>query len=213
MSAPPSRTPVYPGLPPAAAGMRIGLFGGSFDPPHRGHRLVSDTALRRLGLDRVWWLVTPGNPLKSTAGRPDQASRMRAVADFLDDPRAAVTGVETQIGTRYTLETIRYLVARRPDLRFVWLMGADNLRQFPRWKGWREIAALTPIAVIDRPGASLAGPLGQAAQTLARWRAPEEAAPALAAMRPPAWTLLHGPRSALSSTALRRDQAQRDGRT
>lgn len=208
MSAPPSRTRVFAGLPPAAAGMRIGLFGGSFDPPHRGHRLVSDTALRRLGLDRVWWLVTPGNPLKSTDGRPDQASRMRAAADFLDDPRVAVTGVESIIGTRYTLETIRYLRARRPDLRFVWLMGADNLRQFPRWRGWREIAALAPIAVIDRPGATLSGPLGQAAQTLARWRVPEEAARALASMDPPAWTLLHGPRSAMSSTALRRASAR-----
>lgn len=204
MTARASRTPIYRGLPPSAPGMAIGLFGGSFDPVHEGHRLVCDTALRRLRLDRVWWIVTPGNPLKSTDGRPDQMTRMRAAAAFLDDPRVAVTGFEARIGTRYTIDTLRWLTARRDDVRFVWLMGADNLRQFPRWKGWRAIAQAMPIAVIDRPGASLAGPLGHAGQALAAWRAPEAEAGALAWMRPPVWTLLHGPRSNLSSTQLRR---------
>lgn len=203
----PTRTPVYAGLPPSAPGMAIGLFGGSFDPPHEGHRLVSDTALRRLRLDRVWWIVTPGNPLKSVCGRPSQDERMRTAADFVDDPRVAVTGFEAGIGTRYTIDTINWLRRRREDVRFVWLMGADNLRQFPRWKGWRDIARALPMAVIDRPGASLSGPLGHAAQTLARWRLPESQGRALAFRAPPAWVLLHGPRSALSSTQLRRGAA------
>ena len=199
-----SRTPVFSGPPPSAPGMAIGLFGGSFDPPHEGHRLVCDTALRRLRLDRVWWIVTPGNPLKSTSGRPSQAQRMQMAADFIDDPRVAVTGFEAQIGTRYTLDTISWLAARREGVRFVWLMGADNLRQFPKWKGWRAIARAMPMAVIDRPGASLAGPLGQAGQTLNRWRVPESQVRALAWASPPAWALLHGPRSNSSSTELRR---------
>lgn len=203
----PARTPVYAGLPPSAPGMAIGLFGGSFDPPHEGHRLVSDAALRRLGLDRVWWIVTPGNPLKAAAGRPSQAQRMAAAARLADDPRVAITGFEAAIGTRYTIDALRWLKARRPGVRFVWLMGADNLRQFPRWKGWRAIAAALPLAVIDRPGASLSGPMGQAAQTLARWRLPESQACALARRAPPAWVFLHGPRSALSSTQLRRRAA------
>ena len=204
MTARATRTPVHRGLPPFAPGMAIGLFGGSFDPPHEGHRLVSDTALRRLRLDRVWWIVTPGNPLKSTSGRPSQGERMRAAADFVDDPRVAVTGFEALIGTRYTLDTIRWLKAHAEGARFVWLMGADNLRQFPRWKGWRDIAGAMPMAVIDRPGASLAGPMGQAGQALAAWRVPESQARALAWRAPPAWVFLHGPRSSLSSTQLRR---------
>lgn len=207
MIASPTRTPVYAGLPPCAPGMTIGLFGGSFDPPHEGHRLVSDTALRRLRLDKVWWIVTPGNPLKSTSGRPSQEQRMRAAAAFIDDPRVAVAGFEALIGTRYTIDTIDWLKRRRAEARFVWLMGADNLRQFPRWKGWREIAAAMPMAVIDRPGASLAGPMGHAGQALGRWRVPESQARALAWRAPPAWVLLHGPRSNLSSSELRRRAA------
>lgn len=207
-----SRTPIYRGPPPSAPGMAIGLFGGSFDPPHQGHRLVSDTALRRLRLDRVWWIVTPGNPLKSVAGRPGQIERMQAAAAFIDDPRVAVTGFEAAIGTRYTLDTIAWLKARRRGVRFVWLMGADNLRQFPRWKGWRAIAQAMPMAVVDRPGASLAGPLGHAGQTLKPWRRPETQAPALAWTSPPAWMLLHGPRSNLSSTELRRRGATKPAR-
>lgn len=199
-----TRTPVYDGAPPSAPGMRIGLFGGSFNPIHDGHRLVSDTALKRLGLDRVWWLATPGNPLKSNGDLPPQGERMRLAARFLDDPRVAISGVETLIATRYTLETIRWLAARHPGVRFVWLMGADNLRQFSLWRGWRDIARLMPIAVIDRPGASLSGPLGRAARALGSWRVPEAQARALADMKAPAWTLLHGRRSVLSSTQLRR---------
>ena len=199
-----TRTPVFAGLPPSAPGMKIGLFGGSFDPAHEGHRLVSDTAIRRLGLHRVWWIVTPGNPLKERAGRPPQAARMAAAAAMLDDPRVAVTGFERLVGSAYTADMLAWLLARRPGVDFVWIMGADNLRQLPRWRRWRFIAGALPLAVIDRPGATLTGPLGLAARALAPWRAPEEAAATLARRAAPAWTLLHGPRSGLSSTGLRR---------
>jgi nicotinate-nucleotide adenylyltransferase len=208
-AAPLSRTLVYEGAPPTTAGMAVGLFGGTFNPAHEGHRLVSDTALRRLRLDRVWWVVTPGNPLKSHADLPSQAERMRAAADFADDPRVCVTGFEARIGTRYTIDTIAWLKSRREDVNFVWLMGADNLRQLHRWRGWREIAAAMPMAIVDRPGATLSGPLGRAGRALDAWRVPETQARALAWMEPPAWTLLHGPRSNLSSTELRRRAAEK----
>jgi nicotinate-nucleotide adenylyltransferase len=189
--------------------MTVGLFGGSFNPPHEGHRLVSDTALRRLRLDRVWWVVTPGNPLKSQAELPPQPTRMRWAADLADDPRVCVTGFEARIGTRYTIDTISWLARRREDVRFVWLMGADNLRQLHQWRGWRQIAAAMPMAIVDRPGASLSGPLGRAARALQPWRAPESQARALPWTPPPAWVLLHGPRSNLSSTELRRRAAEK----
>jgi nicotinate-nucleotide adenylyltransferase len=187
--------------------MAIGLFGGSFDPPHEGHALVSDMALRRLRLDRVWWIVTPGNPLKATQGRPSQMERMQAAARLIDDPRVAVTGFEALIGTRYTAKVLAWLRRRRDDVDFVWIMGADNLRQLHQWKDWRSIADSTPMAIVDRPGATLSGPLGRAGRALAAYRVPESQAATLAWRAPPAWTLLHGPRSALSSTELRRRAA------
>ncbi|MEA1831781.1 nicotinate-nucleotide adenylyltransferase [Methylobacterium durans] len=185
--------------------MRIGLYGGSFNPAHEGHRHVCLTALRRLRLDRIWWLVTPGNPLKDRgdlAPLDERAERARAVAR---DPRITVTTVEAEIGSRFTRDTLRFLVGRRPGIRFVWIMGADSLATFHRWKGFGDIAALVPIAVIDRPGFTLAAPAARAASVLARYRVPEREAPRLASMTPPAWIYLHGPRSDLSSTAIRRN--------
>ncbi|AWN44639.1 nicotinate-nucleotide adenylyltransferase [Methylobacterium durans] len=184
--------------------MRIGLYGGSFNPAHEGHRHVCLTALRRLRLDRIWWLVTPGNPLKDRgdlAPLDERAARARAVAR---DPRITVTTVEAEIGSRFTRDTLRFLVGRRPGIRFVWIMGADSLATFHRWKGFGDIAALVPIAVIDRPGFTLAAPCARAASVLGRYRVPERDAPRLASMIPPAWIYLHGPRSDLSSTAIRR---------
>jgi nicotinate-nucleotide adenylyltransferase len=143
-------------LPPHARAMRIGLFGGSFNPPHAGHLLVAQTALRRLQLDAVWWIVTPGNPLKSHTGLPSLAERMAACRVLIGaDPRIIVTGFEADIGTSYTEQSLRYLVRRCPGVDFVWLMGADNLASFHRWQKWRSIASLVPMAVIDRPGATL----------------------------------------------------------
>lgn len=191
-------------LPPTSPGLRVGLFGGSFNPPHEGHRLVAETALRRLGLDQVWWIVTPGNPLKETAGLPSQAERMKLCRDLVGrDPRMEITGIESAIGTRYTEETIRFLRLRCPQVRFVWLMGADNLAGFHRWKNWRDIAANVPIAVIDRPGSTMRAVSSPAARLLMSRRIDESDARLLAARGGPAWVFLHGRRSQASSTALR----------
>ena len=191
-------------LPPTSSGLRIGLFGGSFNPPHEGHRLVAETALRRLGLDRVWWLVTPGNPLKETVGLPSQEARIAQVRALVGhDPRMIVTGIEAAIGTRYTEQTIRFLTRRCPEVRFVWLMGADNLVGFHRWKNWRAIAMNVPMAVIDRPGSTLRAVSSPAARMFASRRLDESDAPLLVSREAPAWLFLHGKRSAESSTRLR----------
>jgi len=183
--------------------MRIGLFGGSFDPPHEGHVLVSRVALTRLGLDRLWWLVTPGNPLKDAKELPSLEARIAACRELAIDPRIVVTGVEAQIRTRFTYDTLRYLRLRCPGVRFVWIMGADNLLHFHRWRHWREIARLVPIAVIDRPGATWSSAGAKAAHAFAKWRLPEKDSRLLARMRPPAFVYLHDRRAFQSSTALR----------
>jgi len=190
-------------IPPHASGQRIGLFGGTFDPPHEAHLAASLLALKRLALDRVWWLVTPGNPLKDTYGLAPLDQRVAAARALARHPRIDVTGLEAEIGLRYTFDTIRYLVSHCPGVHFVWLMGADNLRSFHRWQRWRELAALVPIAVVDRLGPSLYAVGSVSAQALGRYRIPEGAAASLPTRRPPAWVLLHGLKSPLSSTALR----------
>ncbi len=190
-------------IPPHVRGQRIGLFGGTFDPPHEAHLAASLIALKRLKLDRIWWLVTPGNPLKDTSGLASLDERV-AVARFLArHPRIDVTGIEAEIGSRYSHDTIRYLLAHCPGVHFVWIMGADNLRSFHRWQKWRRIASLLPIAVIDRLGPSLYATGSVAAQALARQRIRESAAVTLATRRPAAWIFLHGLKSPLSSTELR----------
>lgn len=194
---------VMPRLPRHADGMRIGLLGGSFNPPHEGHHLISQHALRRLQLDRVWWLVTPGNPLKSHAGLPPADQRVLDARRLAQDPRIDVTSLEEDIGTRFTIETLLWLKRRCPRVRFIWMMGGDNLENFHRWYRWQDIARLMPIAVFDRPGATLAAANSQAALTMARARIPEGRAIRLADMRAPAWMFFHGKRSPLSSTALR----------
>ncbi len=201
--APRPRSPGGLGLPPHAPGLRIGLFGGSFNPPHEGHRLASLTALRRVGLDRVWWVVTPGNPLKrhgDLAGLDTRIAAARAVADH---PGIAVTGVEAGIGMRYTVDTLRYLKRRCPGVHFVWIMGADNLLQLPRWRRWRDLVDLVPIVTVDRPGSTFRSLHGRAAAVLAPGRLRESDARRLPTCRPPAFVYLHGPRSTASSTALR----------
>lgn len=190
-------------LPPHAAGMTVGLFGGSFNPPHDAHRLVALAALKRLGLDAVWWLVTPGNPLKTKGGLAPLADRISAARRLARHPRIHVTGIEAALGTRFTFDTIAALRARCPGVRFVWIMGADNLAQFHLWQNWRGIAGLLPLAVVDRPGKGLRASAGVAATALARWRLPERSALRLALVPPPAWLFLHGLKSPLSSTAIR----------
>lgn len=190
-------------LPPSAPGMRIGLYGGSFNPAHLGHRHVTLSALRRLGLDRVWWLVSPGNPLKSRSALPSVAARCAQAREIARHPRIAVTGIEAALGVRFTVQTLRFLTRRCPGVHFVWIMGADSLGTFHRWKGFAEIARLVPIAVIDRPGFTMTPLSARAAQRLACARVPEAAASTLALRSPPAWVFLHGPRSTLSSTQIR----------
>ncbi|MGV0818624.1 nicotinate-nucleotide adenylyltransferase [Martelella sp. AMO21009] len=192
-------------MPPLQPGMTVGLFGGSFNPPHEGHLLVAKLALQRLGLDQLWWLVTPGNPLKSGNGLAPLAERLALSDTMARDPRIRVTAIERTLGTAYTARTIRHIIRRNPAVHFVWIMGADNLGDFHRWQEWRRIAATVPIAVIDRPGATLTYLSSKAARTLDRARVPERTARALPRMEPPAWTFIHGPRSAVSSTALRQE--------
>lgn len=190
-------------IPPHSDGLRIGLLGGSFNPPHAAHRAISLFAMRRLGLDRVWWLVTPGNPLKEGRALRTLHERMTAAKDVARHPRIDVSCLETVIGTRYSIDTILYLRRRCPAVRFVWIMGADNLAQFHRWKDWRQIATLVPIAVIDRPPDSFRALSSVAAQALKPYRIDERRAATLANRRAPAWTFLTGLKSTLSSTGLR----------
>ena len=196
-------------LPPNAPGLRIGLFGGSFNPAHDGHRMASLTALRRLQLDRSWWLVSPGNPLKDNRALPPLAERIAFARKLADHGRIHITGVEAGLRTRYTADTLRALKRRCPGVRFVWIMGSDNLASFHRWNEWRTIARMMPIAVIDRPGSTHRSVSSPAGNWLARWRLPENQGGALAVRTPPAWIFLHGKRSDLSSTQLR-EHAEND---
>ncbi|MEM9725495.1 MAG: nicotinate-nucleotide adenylyltransferase [Pseudomonadota bacterium] len=188
--------------PPAAPGLRIGLLGGSFDPPHDGHVHITRIALRRMALDRVWWLVSPGNPLKSR-GPADLERRMAACRALMRHPKVAITDVESRLGVRYTADTLSQLMRLYPTARFVWLMGADNLTGFHHWEHWDWIMGSIPIGVMARPGAQLRAGLAPAAQRFSRWRVDPAAAAALPFKKPPAWSLITGPMSSLSSTALR----------
>ncbi|GGF46891.1 putative nicotinate-nucleotide adenylyltransferase [Azorhizobium oxalatiphilum] len=200
---PPISTRAAVSMPMASPGMRVGLFGGSFNPAHAAHRAASLLALRRLQLDRIWWLVTPGNPLKDNWDLPSIEERVAFARRIAHHPLIDVTGVEATLGTSYSYETISTLVERLPRVRFVWIMGADNLAHFARWQRWRDIASLVPVAVVDRLGDSLCATSSRAAQALAPYRVPEQQASALADMAPPAWTFLHGLKSPISSTEIR----------
>ncbi|MDN2583753.1 nicotinate-nucleotide adenylyltransferase [Aquibium sp. ELW1220] len=199
----------YLRMPHVEKGMAVGLFGGSFNPPHAGHALVAEIALRRLRLDQLWWIVTPGNPLKSVAQLAPLGQRIARSERLIHDPRVKVTAFEAAHHIRYTADTLALVRQRNPGVDFVWIMGADSLASFHRWQRWRDIVDTFPIAVIDRPGSTLAFLSSVMAKTFARARVDEEGAPLLARRRAPAWTFVHGPRSSLSSTALR--LAQDDG--
>ncbi|MCV3766167.1 nicotinate-nucleotide adenylyltransferase [Rhizobium sp. TRM95796] len=198
-------------MPHVEPGMLVGLFGGSFNPPHQGHQLVADIALRRLGLDQLWWMVTPGNPLKSRRVLAPLAERLDLSEAMVHDPRIRVTAFETSLNSSYTAEVLARVKARNPAVRFVWIMGADNLRDFHRWQNWRKIAMTFPIAVIDRPGATLAFLSSVMAKTFDYARVDEHDAGTLGNLPAPAWTFIHGPRSRLSSTAIRSASRDRQG--
>lgn len=189
-------------LPLARPGQRIGLLGGSFDPPHAGHVALSKLALTRLGLDQVWWLVSPGNPLKQRAPAALR-DRVAAARGLADSAAIRVCAPEAAWGTRATIDTLARLQQVAPGLRFVWLMGSDNLSSFHHWHRWQDIAQTVPIAVIARPGDRARALLSPAARALRPVRLPERAARALPATPAPAWVYLQGRLNRLSSTALR----------
>ena len=199
--------PRYLRMPYVERGMQVGLFGGSFNPPHAGHALVADIALRRLALDQLWWMVTPGNPLKSARELLPLAERLRLSESTARDPRIKVTAFEAAHHVRYTADTLALVRKKNPGVDFVWIMGADSLRDFHRWQRWREIMMTFPIAVIDRPGATLSFLSSVVAKTFDYARVDEAFAPSLAHRKAPAWTFIHGPRSLLSSSAIRRQAA------
>jgi nicotinate-nucleotide adenylyltransferase len=198
-------------LPPPGA--RIGLLGGSFNPAHDGHRLISLEALKRLGLDEVWWLVSPQNPLKPVAGMAPLESRLARARALACQRRIRVTGIEELLASHYTADTLRALTRRFPRVRFVWLMGADNLVQLTKWKDWREIFHVVAVAVFDRPSYSLRAAAARAARRFARYRLDENRARGLAGRAPPAWVFIHSRLNALSATQLRarRRQAEPPG--
>jgi len=192
----------------AGAGMRIGLLGGSFDPPHAGHRHISEIAFKRLRLDSVWWLVTPQNPLKIRAPSASAAQRLADAQSLARHPRFNVTDVERRLGTRTTIDTIGGLTARYPRIRFLWIMGADNFIQLPHWAHWTRIMTTLPVAVIARPGYHLRAGLSKAACRYQACRLPTEQAILLPTMRPPAWTLLNDRLHPASSTQMRAKSAR-----
>ncbi|WP_138465240.1 nicotinate-nucleotide adenylyltransferase [Poseidonocella sp. HB161398] len=194
---------IGPGRPQARPGQVIGLLGGSFDPPHEGHVHISLEALRRFRLDRIWWLVSPGNPLKSE-GPASMPRRMEAAERLVGGhPRITVTDIEMRLGTRYTAATLEGILGAYPGTRFVWLMGEDNLAGFHRWDRWRSIFEAVPIGVLARPGQSISARTARASRLYRGARVPPGAAQLLGRKPPPAWCHLPIPLCGISSTQLR----------
>jgi nicotinate-nucleotide adenylyltransferase len=188
--------------PPARPGQVIGLLGGSFDPPHAGHVHISLEAMKRFRLDQLWWLVSPGNPLKDHGPAPLE-QRMQAAREIMQHPRIKISDFEARAGTRYTAETLAALQAACPGVRFVWLMGADNLAQFHRWQNWREIMESVPVGVMARPGDRISARTSRAAKTYEHARLPGRESQLLGRTPAPAWCFINLPMRAVSSTMLR----------
>jgi nicotinate-nucleotide adenylyltransferase len=188
---------------------RVGLLGGSFNPAHAGHRHVANLAMKRLRLNQVWLMVSPGNPLKPRTGMAPFADRLTGAAAIGDRRRVIATSIEAAIGTRYSIDTLRILRRRFPRVRFVWIMGADLLSQLPRWRRWREIVRDLPLVVLPRPGYTLPALAGQAARRLRGWRRPAHEAPVLSRLRS-GWVFLPAPRNAASATAIREASRPRE---
>lgn len=190
------------GFPYLRPGMCVGLLGGSFDPAHDGHAHITREALKRLDLDKVLWLVSPGNPLK-TRGPAPLADRMAHATQVMTHPKVRITDLETRLGTRYTYQTLQALMARYPGVHFVWLMGADNLADLHRWENWRDIMRLLPVAVLARPGQRISARMSLAARQFRPFRVKARDARGLAFAKAPAWVFLNVPMSDLSSTGIR----------
>lgn len=189
-------------LPHIRPGQSVGLLGGSFDPPHQGHAAISEAAMQRFGLDHLVWLVSPGNPLKSRQPAPLQR-RIAASAALVTNPRVQISDIEAQLGTRYTAQTLRHLRRRHPGVRFVWLMGADNLAHFHRWKDWQQIMETVPIGVLARPGDRISARLSRAARIYRGQMLKDSQSQLLARATAPAWCFVNVPMVAASSTAIR----------
>ncbi|WP_317992724.1 nicotinate-nucleotide adenylyltransferase [Bartonella gliris] len=181
----------------------VGLFGGSFNPPHAGHLLVAKIAIRRLRLDQLWWMVTPGNPLKDCTHLPSLEERMRLSVGLVDHAKIRVTGFEQAIGSTVSVDTVSHILAHYHGVHFVWVMGADSLATFHHWFRWRDIVSMLPIAVINRPFAHMSALSSPMAHIYRSFRLDERESIRLPFMKPPAWTYLHGPLSFQSSTNLR----------
>jgi len=193
---------------------RVGLLGGSFNPAHAGHLHISTLALEKLGLDELWWLVSPQNPLKSTHGMAPLAQRLaQAKTVAKSEPRIVVSDIEDRLGTRYTVDTLARLCALHSDLAFVWIMGADNLAQMHRWRGWRAIFRMVPIAIFPRAPYSLRALGGRAAKRFDAARIPETRARRLAGLKAPAWVFLRTPLHGESATRIRRKLGHRLGQS
>lgn len=180
----------------------IGLLGGSFDPAHEGHAHITREALKRFGLDRIWWMVSPGNPLKAHGPAP-LAQRMERARQVMQHPRVDITDVEVQLGTRFTAQTIAALRARSPGVRFVWLMGADNLAQLHHWQDWQQIVETVPIGVMARPGQRISARMSRAAALYAKYRIPARQSQLLGHADAPAWCFVNVPMMNVSSSAIR----------
>lgn len=189
-------------IPYARPGQVVGLFGGSFDPPHLGHVHVTLEAMKAFGLDRVWWLVSPGNPLKSRGPAPLE-QRLDAARAVMKHPRVEITGIEVLTETRATADTLAALRSLYPGVRFVWLMGADNLAQFHRWKDWRQIMDSVPVGVLARPGDRISARMSRAARVYADYRIDGQARHLLGRAEAPAWCFVNVPMVDVSSTEIR----------
>jgi len=190
-------------MPYVEAGMKVGLYGGSFNPPHLGHKHLAETALKRFQLDQIWWMVTPGSPLKTSHDLPTVEQRIDLSRALVIHPFIHVTGFEKDLPTTISAQTVAFIRSRHPNVHFVWLMGADNLENLHLWQQWRQLAHQIVIGVIDRPGASLACLHASAARTLSRFRLQETQAPRLAYLAAPAWCFLHAPKLDIASHKLR----------
>tara|TARA_R110002110_G_scaffold10375_2_gene50912 strand:+ start:1921 stop:2532 length:612 start_codon:yes stop_codon:yes gene_type:complete len=195
------------GDPVAGAGQVVGLLGGSFDPAHDGHVHITKTALKRFGLDRIWWLVSPGNPLKQNGPAP-MPQRLADARAIMQHPRVAVTDIEARLGTRYTAQTIAGLMRRYPEVRFVWLMGADNLAQFHHWRDWRWIMETVPIGVLARPNDRISARLSKAARIYKGVMLQGPQSGVLGRRDAPAWCFVNLPMSDMSSSAIRAKAGQ-----
>ena len=190
------------GFPVARPGQTVGLLGGSFDPAHQGHVHITLEAIKRFDLSHIWWLVSPGNPLKS-AGPAPLAQRVARAQDLMQHPRVTVTDIETRLGTRYTAQTVSALAACYPGTRFVWLMGGDNLAQFHLWQSWTSIMEHVPIGILARPGDRISARMSTAARVYRRYRIAGQAAQLLARTQAPAWCFVNVALSPVSSTTIR----------